>query len=106
MRAAGFPVTVIDTPDLKSLKARLGVPADLAGCHSSEVAGYVIEGHVPAAAVRRLLAERPAATGLAVPGMPAGSPGMGGEPAIYEVTLFARDQRSSYARYRGAELVE
>jgi len=67
------------------------VPAELASCHTAEVGGYVVEGHVPAAAIRRLLAERPDATGLAVPGMPAGSPGMdfpGVDPEPYEVFLF------------------
>jgi len=76
VRAAGFPVTVIEAADLAPLKARLGVPGALSSCHTAEVGGYVVEGHVPAGAIRRLLAERPRATGLAVPGMPVGSPGM------------------------------
>src|SRR5882724_12256246 len=76
LKDAGFAVTVEETADLQVVRKRLGVPADLAACHSAEIAGYVIEGHVPALAVRKLLKERPDATGLAVPGMPAGSPGM------------------------------
>jgi hypothetical protein len=77
----GFAVTVDERADLQVVRKRLGVPADLAACHTAEVDGYVIEGHVPALAVRRLLRERPNAIGLAVPGMPAGSPGMeGGVP--------------------------
>src|SRR6185436_7705944 len=96
VRAAGFPVTIIETTDLKSIKARLGVPEDLAGCHTAEVGPYVLEGHAPVSAIKRLLREHPKATGLAVPGMPAGSPGMGGTPEIYEVTLFKPNERQSF----------
>ena len=102
LRAEGFPVTEVATTDLKAVKTHLGVPAELSGCHTAEVGGYIVEGHVPAVAIKRLLTERPAATGLAVPGMPAGSPGMGGEPEIYEVTLFHPGGRQSFGRYRGA----
>ncbi len=103
VRAAGFPVTIIEATDLKSIKTRLGVPDDLAGCHTAEVGSYVLEGHVPASAIKRLLREQPKATGLAVPGMPAGSPGMGGTPQIYEVTLFKPNERLSFGRYQGAD---
>ena len=103
VRVAGFPVTVVAATDLKPLKTRLGVPDDLSGCHTAEVGGYVLEGHVPVAAIKRLLREQPKATGLAVPGMPAGSPGMGGTPEIYEVTLFRPNGRQSYGRYQGAD---
>ena len=90
LKDAGFTVTVERTTDLQPVRKRLGVPVDLAACHTAEVDGYVLEGHVPAVAVRRLLEERPTAIGLAVPGMPAGSPGMeGGVPQPYEVVLFA-----------------
>lgn len=102
LKQAGFPVTVITATDLKSLKAKLGVPEDLASCHTAQIGAYVIEGHVPAGAIQRLLQEAPQATGLAVPGMPAGSPGMGGEPETYEVILFSPTTRSVFARYRGA----
>jgi hypothetical protein len=105
LRDAGFPVTVVDTPDLKSIKTRLRVPEALAGCHTAEVGGYVIDGHVPASAIQRLLNERPAAIGLAVRGMPAGSPGMGGEPEAYEVTLFSGTTQQTYARYIGTQLL-
>jgi hypothetical protein len=104
LRQAGFAVEVRDAADLNRVKARLGVPADLAACHSAEVSGYVIEGHVPAVAVRRLLKERPDAVGLAVAGMPVGSPGMevpGTPPAEYDVILFGR-MRRTYARFKGA----
>lgn len=108
VRAAGFPVEVIESPEVPRLKVRLGVPRDLASCHTAEVGGYVIEGHVPAAAIKRLLAERPQAKGLAVPGMPIGSPGMeveGVEDDTYDVVLFGPGGRSIFTRYRGARPV-
>jgi hypothetical protein len=104
LRAAGFDVVAVESGDLNRVKARLGVPQALASCHTAEVGGYVVEGHVPADAIARLLAAKPAARGLAVPGMPIGSPGMeveGAEPETYEVILFGRSGRSVFARYRG-----
>lgn len=106
IEAAGFPVRVLESDDVFSLKQRLGVPVDLASCHTAQVDGYVIEGHVPAAAVKRLLAERPAGIGLAVPGMPAGSPGMdfpGVEPESYEVLLFDASGHKAFLRFHGAQ---
>ena len=73
---AGFAVTVADTSDIMAIKAKYGVPQALYSCHTSLVGGYVVEGHVPLAAVKRLLATRPKLKGIAVPGMPVGSPGM------------------------------
>lgn len=108
MRAAGFPVEVVEAADMNRVKARLGVPRELASCHTAEVAGYVLEGHVPADAVLRLLAEKPQARGLAVPGMPVGSPGMeveGAPPDTYEVVLFGPGGRRAFARYRGAQAI-
>jgi hypothetical protein len=103
LKHAGFATTVIASRELDAVKRRLGVPAELASCHTAEVEGYVVEGHVPASAIRRLLAERPAAAGLAVPGMPVGSPGMeGGTPETYEVVLFGPQGRRTFARYRGS----
>jgi hypothetical protein len=104
LRQAGFAVQVRDVPDVNRVKARLGVPSDLAACHTAEVSGYVIEGHVPAAALRRLLDEKPNAKGLAVAGMPVGSPGMevpDTPPDTYDVILFGPSRRT-YARFRGA----
>lgn len=101
LEAAGFAVTIVEPADMPGLKERLGVPADLLACHTGEVAGYVIEGHVPATAILRLLASKPKATGLAVPGMPAGSPGMDGEAEVYEVVLFGPSARSVFGRYIG-----
>jgi hypothetical protein len=76
----------------------------LMSCHTALIESYVIEGHVPAHAILRLLEERPDATGLAVPGMPVGSPGMeGGEMETYSVILFGRaGRRQMFGRYRGA----
>ena len=91
---AGFAVTMHELDDVTPVRAAAGVPADLAGCHTAKVEGYAVEGHVPVEAVQRLLAERPAILGLAVPGMPTGSPGMEveGEPAEpFQVYAFAAD---------------
>src|SRR4051794_19912760 len=76
VRAAGFPVEVAEVSDINRVKARLGVPTNLYACHTAEIDGYLVEGHVPASAIQRLLAERANAKGLAVRGMPVGSPGM------------------------------
>ena len=76
VREAGFPVEVHDMDDLGPVKQRLGIPYGKGSCHTAEVDGYAIEGHVPAQDIKRLLAERPEARGLVLPGMPMGSPGM------------------------------
>ncbi len=102
LRQAAFRTNVVETKDLDAVKKRLGVPGDLVACHTAEVSGYIIEGHVPAAALKRLLAEKPNAAGLAVPGMPIGSPGMvGSNPEPYEVVLFGPAGRRSYMRFLG-----
>lgn len=104
IEAAGFPVRVAESGDMGGLKRRLGVPVELASCHTAQVDGYVIEGHVPAAALHRLLAERPEARGLAVPGMPAGSPGMEFPdllPETYDVFLFG-PTIGRFMRFRGS----
>ena len=106
LKDAGFAVRVEETTNLQPVRKRLGMPADLAACHTAEVEGYVLEGHVPAAAVRRLLEQRPTATGLAAPGMPAGSPGMeGGTPQRYDVVLFGANGRQPFMRFLGSENV-
>ncbi len=91
LRTDGFDVTVINENDLAARKTELGVTPDMGSCHTAVVDGYVIEGHVPAADIRRLLKEHPLARGLAVPGMPAGSPGMemGSRHDPYTVWLLA-----------------
>jgi hypothetical protein len=89
----GFRVKVEDLTDLQPIKTRHGVPSALQSCHTALVDGYVVEGHVPADLVDRLLRERPRVAGIAVPGMPVGSPGMEvpGQPAErYQVVTFDR----------------
>lgn len=101
MRNAGFRVKVTNLEDLEPIKTRFGISQDLRSCHTGIVEKYVIEGHVPAADVTRLLKERPVATGLAVPGMPIGSPGMeqGGRKDPYQVILFSPNERKVFARH-------
>ena len=106
LRDAGFTVTVDDASDLASVRRRLGNPPELAACHTAETSGYVLEGHVPAPAVRRLLADRPKALGLAVPGMPVGSPGMeGGTSVPYTVVLFGPGGQTPFMRFVGQKAV-
>lgn len=96
MKAQGFTVRVHPMDDVSPIKAMLGVPSGLASCHTATIDGYVVEGHVPAADIRRLLAERPKARGLSAPGMPADAPGMdlkSGQP--YDVVLFGGDKAPS-----------
>ena len=102
LRSEGFEVRVTEAEDVSPTAQRFGVPADLRSCHTASVEGYAIEGHVPAADIRRLLAERPDAVGLAVPGMPIGSPGMeqGETRQPYATILFSRDgRRLVFARH-------
>lgn len=108
MRDAGFAVRVEETADIASVRARLGIPPKLAGCHTAEVGGYLVEGHVPADAVRRLLFESPNAKGIAVPGMPAGSPGMESKrpPQPYTVVLFGTDGQRPFMRFVGKLAIE
>jgi hypothetical protein len=89
LQSAGFHVVVHDTEDVDAVKDGSGVPAQLRGCHTAIAGRYVIEGHVPASDIRQLLRQRPAIAGLAVPGMPSGSPGMeGGSSERYDVLTF------------------
>jgi hypothetical protein len=106
IKDAGFPVTVQDTDDMAAVKERAGVPARAASCHTAEVGGYFVEGHVPAAVLKRLLQERPAAKGIAVPGMPMGSPGMevpSGQVQPYDVLLVASDGSTSVFSSHGQQ---
>jgi hypothetical protein len=101
-RSGRFAVTVQNAPDMGAVKRRLGVPGDLVSCHTGEIGGFVIEGHVPIADVLRLLQTRPAGVlGIAVAGMPVGLPGMeapDGRRDAYEVTAFHRNgARSVFA---------
>ena len=102
LQANGFSVKAHDVSDLMSYKNANGVPMKLGSCHTATVDGYVIEGHVPATDIKRLLKERPAVSGLAVPGMPVGSPGMeqGDHKDRYEVLTFDKQGKTGvFARY-------
>jgi hypothetical protein len=96
MEANGFTATVTNMADVTPVKVSNGLPPRLGSCHTTLIAGYVIEGHVPVSDIRRLLKEKPAIAGLAAPGMPAGSPGMDvpNSPA-YEIIAFDKTGRTS-----------
>jgi hypothetical protein len=97
LEANGFTTTVTDVEDISTVKAKYGVPERLQSCHTAVVNGYVLEGHVPAADVQRLLKDRPAVVGVAVPGMPMGSPGMevGSTVQPYNVMAFDKQGQST-----------
>jgi hypothetical protein len=103
LKMNGFQVTVHELPDTTEISRKSGVPDALHSCHTAIVDGYTIEGHVPAADIQRLLKERPSAKGLAVPGMPLGSPGMeGSRKDAYNVLLFSEDGKTSvFQKYAG-----
>ena len=88
VKAAGFTVKTVDQSDLSEIKAELGVTKELSSCHTALVGGYVIEGHVPAADIQRLLKEKPKIVGLAAPGMPGAGPGMDTSKEPYDVLAF------------------
>jgi len=100
LKAAGFGVRTHEVSDMNAARAKNGVPQALGACHTARVGRYAIEGHVPAADIRRLLRERPEGAGLAVPGMPAGSPGMEADRTQpYDVLLFNADGRTRVYRH-------
>ena len=107
LEASGFKVKFTDVPDSRFYRARFGMPAKFGSCHTAIVGGYVVEGHVPAADIKKLLREKPQALGIAVPGMPVGSPGMDGpeykgEVDPYDVLLVQADGRwRVYTSYEG-----
>ena len=90
LRQGGFAVRTHDVNDVPAARQRLGMPERLGSCHTAKVAGYVVEGHVPAADIQRLLKEKPQAVGLAVPSMPPGSPGMESPKPVPYNTLLVR----------------
>lgn len=99
MQGAGFDVQVLETGNAAA-RTQLGIPQKYGSCHTAQIGGYAIEGHVPAADIQRLLREAPQAVGLAVPGMPVGSPGMdgpayGGRKDAYDVLLIGKDGNST-----------
>jgi hypothetical protein len=105
LRDAGFAVEVHNIDNLGPTKERVGIPVAMGACHTAEVGGYFVEGHVPAEDIKRLLRERPDVKGLTVPGMPAGSPGMevlSGQSQPYDVYLVSKDGTTSvYAHHGG-----
>lgn len=106
LREAGFPIEVRNEDNLNAVKQRVGIPYGMGSCHTAEVEGYFVEGHVPVEDIKRLLRERPDAKGLTVPGMPAGSPGMevpSGQVQPYEVLLVAKDGSTSVWSRHGSK---
>lgn len=101
MKTSGFSVVTVTVNNVAPHKTRLGVPVNLGSCHTAEVGGYVVEGHVPSADVKRLLAEKPSARGLVSPGMPASAPGMDAPGKIpYEILLVGNDgSTGTFARH-------
>jgi len=101
LKQNGFAVKLSDVSDVGAMRRRLGMPEKFAACHTAKVGGYLVEGHVPAADVKRLLAEKPKALGIAVPSMPPGSPGMPSpKPVAYDTLLVQTDSTySTYARH-------
>ena len=96
LRQHGFAVTVKATDNLADVSRKAGIPAELQGCHTAFIGDYVVDGHVPVEAIKKLLAERPAVKGLTLPGMPEGSPGMSGRKAgPFKILAVGGDGRSS-----------
>jgi hypothetical protein len=103
LRKNGFEVAINDVEDTAPIRQKFGLPAKFGSCHTARMGNYVVEGHVPAQELRRLLREKPSALGLAVPGMPVGSPGMemGDRRDAYDVLLVRADGSSRvYQSYR------
>jgi hypothetical protein len=106
MREAGFTVEEVVEADMDAVKAKLGVPKAMQSCHTALIDGYIVEGHVPADAINRLLAERPKVTGVAAPGMPSGSPGMEmGEAEVFTLYLFDAASSREFGKWRGSKSV-
>jgi hypothetical protein len=103
LKTAGFRIKVVEVPSTAEARAKAGIPEKFASCHTGVIDGYAIEGHVPAADVKRLLKEKPAAKGLAVPGMPMGSPGMEGPYSdAYSVLLITANGSKVFQKYPGS----
>ena len=100
MRSHGYTVQSVVTEDMSELKRQLGVPGEASSCHTAVIDGYVVEGHVPIQAVQDLLEGRPEIAGIALPGMPAGSPGMGGaKTGPFEVLSLVAGATESFGSY-------
>ena len=108
LQANGFEVKTQNVPNTAAYRARFGIPAALGSCHTARIAGYALEGHVPAREIRRLLAEKPNAVGLTVPGMPMGSPGMempDMQADAYDVLLVRKDgSHAVYQHYKARQV--
>ncbi|MFG1261016.1 DUF411 domain-containing protein [Xanthobacter flavus] len=105
---AGFSTKIVGERRMNAIKVRFGIPSALWSCRTAEVENFLLEGHVPATALARLLAARPSARGIAVAGMPVGSPGMdvaGMEPETYDVMAFGSAAPSVFMRFRGASAI-
>jgi len=109
LKANGYTVSVTESDDLDGVKTKLGIPEDLRSCHTGQAGAYLFEGHVPAAAIAYLLREKPEGMiGLAVAGMPVGSPGMevkGVRPEEYAVVLFGPAGRKTWAKFKGTSQI-
>ena len=105
LEAEGFEVETVEQNDMAAVKTAAAIPQSLWSCHTARVEGYLIEGHVPARDIRRLLGETPDVRGLAVPGMPVGSPGMemGSARDAYDVIAFGRDGEQIYSTYEARD---
>lgn len=99
LKSKGFDATVISTDDLGAVKENMHVPADMQSCHTALIGGYVVEGHVPVEAIAKLLAEKPQVTGIAVPGMPGGSPGMSGPKEPFTTYAFGPQGKTMFIRF-------
>jgi hypothetical protein len=97
LRANGFKITVKETHDMSLIRRQHGVPANLEGCHIMLIDGYVVEGHVPASAIKKLLSQRPTIKGISLPGMPDGSPGMAGRKSEPFKVLEISDEAKVFA---------
>jgi len=103
LKSSGFKVVAHDVADPGTIRAKFGISEQYGSCHTGVIGGYAIEGHVPASSIRKLLKEKPKASGIAVPGMPMGSPGMeGARKDAYNVLLVAKDGTSKpYTKHAG-----
>ncbi|MDD4914413.1 MAG: DUF411 domain-containing protein [Methylococcales bacterium] len=105
MQHSGFTVKTVMSDDMQAIKEKLGIPDKLASCHTATVDGYVVEGHIPAGDVRKLLLNKPAVAGIAAPNMPLGSPGMeaGGQKQAYQVMSFDKQGRVAIFAEHGGD---
>ncbi len=99
LKSNGFDATVVPTDDLSAVKAKMHVPAEMQSCHTALIGGYVVEGHVPVEAIAKLLAEKPQIMGIAVPGMPEGSPGMPGPKEPFTAYAFGPQGKTAFMSF-------